>query len=75
MKGGGWVKCVESFDDLFLKGKLYKIYSSPYYNEVVLMSEKKIRIGFWITDFSFKERFGFCYSQKRGTTWATRRQQ
>ena len=75
MKGGRWVKCVKTITEIFIEGEFYHIpYRSGTY--ITVIDELGNGIGFdVIKDQVFKDHFKFALSQKRGTTWATLRQQ
>lgn len=75
MKGGRWVKCVKTITEIFIEGKYYQArdFFAPH---IILIDEFGNSIGFDTSrDSVFKVHFKLGVSQKRGTTWATQRQQ
>ena len=75
MKGGIWVKCVKTITEIFIEGEYYQVYDffAPH---IILIDELGNSIGFDISrDSVFKTHFKLSVSQKRGTKWATQRQQ
>lgn len=75
MKGGRWVKCVKTITEIFIEGEFYYVsYRNGIY--ITVIDELGNGIGFdIIKDQVFKDHFKFAISQKRGTIWATQRQQ
>lgn len=74
MKGGRWVRCLETVTVIFKKGNYYSI-SSSYQSKVFLIDELGNSVAFDIADYFFRDHFKIIESQKRRTSWATRRQQ
>ena len=75
MRGGKWVKCVKTITEIFIEGKYYQI-TYQYDTYITLIDELGNGLGFDTNrDQVFKDHFRFAISQKRGTEWATRRQQ
>lgn len=75
MKGGKWVKCVKTLTEIFIEGEFYHV---PYRNGtyITVIDELGNGIRFDTSqDQVFKDHFKLALSQKRGTEWATRRQQ
>ena len=75
MKDGKWVRCLETVTVIFKKGNYYPVSSSFYQGKVILIDELGNSVGFDIADYFFRDHFKLIESQKRGTSWATRRQQ
>jgi hypothetical protein len=75
MSAGMWVKCVKSITITFKEGKLYRIIRNPAHDKIVLIDELGVEVGYYIDNDYFDQHFRFAVSQKRGTTWATSRQQ
>ena len=79
MSAGRWVKCVKTITDIFIEGKYYQInyqFNYQYDTYITLIDELGNGVGFDTSrDQVFKDHFKFALSQKRGTEWATRRQQ
>jgi hypothetical protein len=76
MNVGRWVKCVRTLTktEIFIEGEYYQVrdFFAPL---IILIDELGNSIGFDISRNSvFKAHFKLV-SQKRGTEWATRRQQ
>lgn len=74
MRGGKWVKCVKTITKIFIEGKYYQI-NYQYDTYITLINELGNGHGFDTRDKVFKDYFRFAMSQKRGTEWATRKQQ
>ena len=74
MRGGKWVKCMKTITEIFIEGKYYQI-NYRYDTYITLIDELGNGLGFDSRDQVFKDHFRFAISQKRGTEWATRRQQ
>jgi hypothetical protein len=76
MKGGRWVKCVKTITEIFIEGEFYQIRDFFAPHHIILIDEFGNSIGFDISkDQVFKDHFKLGISQKRGTEWATRKQQ
>ena len=75
MSAGMWVKCVRTITEIFIEGEYYQV-SDFFAPHIVLIDELGNSVGFDISrDSVFKDHFKLSVSQKRGTIWATRRQQ
>ena len=75
MKGGNWAKCLETIDGIFTKGKFYSV-SYRCDPHITLIDDFGNGIGFVLEeDQEFRDHFKLIESQKRGTSWATQRQQ
>ena len=75
MSDGMWVKCVKTITEIFIVGKYYQVldFFAPH---IILIDELGNSVGFDISrDSVFKDHFKLSVSQKRGTIWATQRQQ
>lgn len=75
MSAGMLVKCVKTITGIFVEGKFYHVsYQSGTF--ITVIDEFRNGVGFVVDEDSvFKDHFKFAVSQKRGTTWAIRRQQ
>ena len=75
MSAGMWVKCVKTITEIFIEGEFYQVrdFFAPH---IILIDEFGNSIGFDTSrDQVFKDHFKLSVSQKRGTKWATLRQQ
>ena len=75
MRSGRRVRCVKTIAEIFIEGKFYHI-SCRSGTYITVIDELGNGIGFdVIKDSESKDHFKFAVSQKRGTSWAIRRQQ
>ncbi len=75
MKGGMLVKCIRTITEIFIEGEYYQVrdFLAPH---IILINEFGDNVRFDIRwDSVFKAHFKLWISQKRGTGWATQRQQ
>jgi hypothetical protein len=76
MKGGMWVKCVKTITEIFIEGEFYHVsYRSGTY--ITVIDELGNGIGFDVFPVIqfLKLILNSGSLKKRGTEWATRRQQ
>lgn len=75
MSAGMWVKCMKTITEIFIEGEYYQV-RDFFATNIILIDEFGNSVGFDISrDSFFKDHFKLGVSQKRGTKWATRRQQ